>query len=190
MKKVSFVKLAAIAIAALLISLLALPVFAESAAPAAGSGAGARVTASKSGPYAAYHRRTRRHRRHVHRRRRYVRRVTPVATPIAPLATPTVAAPLATAPVDETTLARTILAGLQARYPRFLSGTTVEFGDALGYQAVSYYTIGRIVISPTHSASLTRILDHEIWHVIDYRDNGVIDWGESVPPVNMAEYAN
>jgi hypothetical protein len=23
---------------------------------------------------------------------------------------------------------------------------------------------------------------HEIWHIIDWRDNGRIDWGENVPP--------
>ena len=64
----------------------------------------------------------------------------------------------------------------------FLSGTTVTFGDAKGSQAIAYYKSGRIVISPTHTASLSRILNHEVWHIIDYRDNGVIDWGENVPP--------
>ena len=29
---------------------------------------------------------------------------------------------------------------------------------------------------------------HEIWHTIDWRDNGVIDWGENVPPVNSGSY--
>lgn len=82
---------------------------------------------------------------------------------------------------DELSRARSILAGYISRYP-ILSGTTVEFGDAKGYQAIAYYTSGRIVISPTHTASLERIIGHEIWHVIDWRDNGVIDWGENVPP--------
>ncbi|MBN2247954.1 MAG: hypothetical protein JW733_04580 [Coriobacteriia bacterium] len=87
----------------------------------------------------------------------------------------------AAAPVDETAQARSILAGYIARYPA-LAGTTVSFGDAQGYQAICYYKSGRIVISPTHTASLDRIIGHEIWHVIDWRDNGVIDWGENVPP--------
>jgi hypothetical protein len=36
--------------------------------------------------------------------------------------------------------------------------------------------------------SISRILAHEIWHVIDWRDNGHIDWKESVPPKNAADY--
>jgi predicted SprT family Zn-dependent metalloprotease len=63
-----------------------------------------------------------------------------------------------------------------------LAGATVSFGDARGYQAICYYKSGRIVISPSHTASLERIIGHEIWHIIDWRDNGRIDWGENVPP--------
>lgn len=85
------------------------------------------------------------------------------------------------APVDEAAKARSILAGYISRYPS-LAGTTVSFGNAQGYQAICYYKSGRIVISTTHTASLERIIGHEIWHVIDWRDNGVIDWGENVPP--------
>lgn len=77
--------------------------------------------------------------------------------------------------------AKAILAGLIAAHP-ILRGTTVQFGDAHGYQAVAFYSSGRIVISRNHTASLKRILNHEVWHVIDYRDNGRIDWGENVPP--------
>ena len=57
-----------------------------------------------------------------------------------------------------------------------------------GYQAVSYYTRGRILISTTHTVSISRILAHEIWHIIDWRDNGKIDWRESVPPHNASDY--
>lgn len=74
-----------------------------------------------------------------------------------------------------------ILAGYIARYP-ILAGSTVSYGDAKGAQAIAYYKSGRIVISPSHTASLERIIAHEIWHIIDWRDNGVIDWGENVPP--------
>ena len=74
-----------------------------------------------------------------------------------------------------------ILAGYIARYP-ILAGATVSYGDAKGAQAIAYYKSGRIVISPSHTASLERIIAHEIWHIIDWRDNGVIDWGENVPP--------
>lgn len=77
--------------------------------------------------------------------------------------------------------AQSILAGYIAKYP-ILAGSTVTFGDAKGYQAISYYKSGRIVISSSHTRSLQTIIGHEIWHIIDWRDNGVIDWGENVPP--------
>ena len=83
--------------------------------------------------------------------------------------------------------AQAILNQYIERYP-ILKGTTVEIGDAKGHQAVAYYTLGHIVISPNHSASLERILAHEIWHVIDWRDNGRIDWGENIPPSNASDY--
>lgn len=77
--------------------------------------------------------------------------------------------------------ARMLLKRYINQYP-ILQGATVSFGDARGYQAISYYQSGRIVISKSHSASLERIIAHEIWHIIDWRDNGRIDWGENVPP--------
>jgi hypothetical protein len=77
--------------------------------------------------------------------------------------------------------AQAILNRYISQYP-ILKGSTVTFGDAKGYQAICYYQSGRIVISPTHTASLEAIMGHEIWHIIDWRDNGVIDWGENVPP--------
>jgi hypothetical protein len=122
-----------------------------------------------------------------------VKQATPIAQPepAAPLLatarstnrTATVASkPTATKPAtDELTEAKRILAGLIAKHP-ILAGTTVSFGDARGYQAIALYTSGRIIISPTHTASLSRILNHEVWHIIDWRDNGSIDWGEQVPP--------
>jgi hypothetical protein len=84
--------------------------------------------------------------------------------------------------------AQAILASLKSRYPRYLAGVTVSMGNASGYQAVAYYTSGRIVISPKHKASLERILGHEVWHIIDWRDNGRIDWREKVPPANASSY--
>lgn len=77
-------------------------------------------------------------------------------------------------------------AALEAQIQRhpILEGVTVELSDTLDYQAVAYYTEGRIVISSAHTASIDRIIEHEVWHVIDWRDNGQIDWGESVPPAD------
>jgi len=84
--------------------------------------------------------------------------------------------------------ARDILASYKARYP-ILAGVTVEFGNARGFQAIAYYRTGRIVINPSHTASLARIIEHEVWHIIDWRDNNRIDWGENIPPANAASYA-
>lgn len=112
------------------------------------------------------------------------------ATPLAPKAEAATYKPKATsspaparptASVGGLARAQAILATYVARYP-ILEGATVTFGDAHGYQAICYYKSGRIVISPTHTASLEKILAHEVWHIIDWRDNGQIDWGEKVPP--------
>jgi hypothetical protein len=89
---------------------------------------------------------------------------------------------------DTLTQARSILASRIAMYP-ILKGATVEVGDTKGNaQAICYYKSGRIVINPNHTVSLQRIIDHEIWHIIDWRDNGQINWGESVPPSNAADF--
>jgi hypothetical protein len=95
------------------------------------------------------------------------------------------AAPVASG--DELAQAQSILAGYVARYP-ILAGATVSIGDASRHQAVAYYKAGRSVISATHTASISTILKHEIWHIIDYRDNGTMDWGERVAPANAADY--
>ncbi len=77
--------------------------------------------------------------------------------------------------------ARAILRSLIAAHP-ILAGSTVSIGATPGgYQAVCYYKSGRIRVSPTHTAPLRTIMNHEVWHIIDWRDNGHIDWGEDVP---------
>ncbi len=82
---------------------------------------------------------------------------------------------------SELAQAQSILAGWISRYP-ILKGSTVTIGATPNnYQAVCYYKSGKIVISPTHTASLTTIIKHEVGHIIDWRDNGVIDWGENIP---------
>ncbi len=111
---------------------------------------------------------------------------TPAASSSKPQATSTSSGPAVRTPStssgDELSQARSILAGLVARYP-ILAGTTVAFGSTPGgYQAVAYYQSGRILISTSHTASLSTILNHEVWHIIDWRDNGTIDWGENIPP--------
>ena len=84
--------------------------------------------------------------------------------------------------------ARKALAKLQAKY-RYLDGVTVSVGSTPGdHQAIAYYTEGTIVISPEHTASIERIMAHEVWHVIDWRDNGRLDWGENLPPAEADDY--
>jgi hypothetical protein len=208
MKHVSLKYLAAVLTAILLLSVPGVPAAAE------GSGAGSSdsgrptISATEKSPYAAYTTRRRRRvvrrkRRVVRRRRRVVRRkrrvvrkpativVAPVpVTSVAPLAVAATSTPAPAPVIDEQASAQAVLDGLKATYPRFLGSTTVLFGDASGYQAVCYFTAARIVISPTHTVGLERILGHEVWHVIDWQDNGRIDWGEAVPPADAATYAN
>lgn len=82
---------------------------------------------------------------------------------------------------SELAQAQSILAGYIAKYP-ILAGSTVTIGATPNnYQAVCYYKSGKIIINPNHTASLTTIIKHEIGHIIDWRDNGVIDWGENIP---------
>ncbi len=72
---------------------------------------------------------------------------------------------------------------------RHLDGVTVTVGETPDHeQAIAYYTQGRIVLSPAHTATVDEIIAHEIWHVIDWRDNGRIDWGEDLPPSNASDY--
>jgi len=99
--------------------------------------------------------------------------------PVASASTPT---PRSASSTGELAQAKAILAGYVAQYP-ILQGTTVTIGDTPnGYQAVCYYQSARIVINKNHTRSLQALLAHEIWHVIDWRDNGRIDWGENIPP--------
>jgi hypothetical protein len=90
--------------------------------------------------------------------------------------------------VSDTRRANEILDVLKARY-RSLDGVTVVLGETpRGEQAIAYYTEGRIVVSRSHSVSLDKILAHEIWHIIDWRDNGQLDWHENIPPYNASTY--
>lgn len=109
----------------------------------------------------------------------------------APLVATHVAAATPAAPDDtaeDAPLATDVLANLSATY-RYLDDVSIVFGatpnDA---EAVAYYTEGQIVINPAHEVGIERILEHEVWHLIDWRDNGRIDWGESLPPANAATY--
>jgi hypothetical protein len=91
-------------------------------------------------------------------------------------------------PTGELASAQSVLAGLEATY-RYTDGVTVRFGTITGgYDAISYVTKGEILINSKHTMNLQFLVTHEIWHIIDWRDNGRMDWGESVPPRTYASY--
>jgi hypothetical protein len=94
----------------------------------------------------------------------------------------------AAAAAGEDERARELLGNLSDTY-RHLDGVTVRFAKTpKGEEAVAYYTVGEIVINTEHTVSIDEILAHEVWHVIDYRDNGQLDWGENLPPENASDY--
>ena len=108
---------------------------------------------------------------------------------LAPAAVPYAAGSATRGTADDARQATAILGDLKAGY-RYLDGVTVSMGRTPhGEEAVAYYTEGRIVISPTHSADIATILRHEIWHVIDWRDNRRLDWAENLPPGDSYRYA-
>lgn len=93
------------------------------------------------------------------------------------------AADPATSLEAENRQAQDVLARLARERSSLLNGVTVTVGKTPhGEQGVAYYTEGRIVISDTHQVSIDAILAHEAWHIIDWRDNGRMDWGENLPP--------
>lgn len=88
----------------------------------------------------------------------------------------------------DTLRANSVLRDLKAKY-RYLDGVTVTIGTTPnGEEAVAYYTEGQIVISRSHTVPIEKILAHEIWHVIDWRKDGRIDWHENLPPSNPSRY--
>ncbi|HSK48707.1 MAG TPA: hypothetical protein VLA05_12005 [Coriobacteriia bacterium] len=88
----------------------------------------------------------------------------------------------------ETRQATELLGKLAKKY-RHLDDVTVSMGTTPdNKEAVAYYTDGEILISSSHTVSIEKILAHEVWHVIDWRDNGRLDWGEDLPPVNSSDY--
>jgi len=85
-------------------------------------------------------------------------------------------------------LAKLAYERLSTKY-RLLGDVTVTIGDTPnGEQAVAYYTESQIVVSRTHTVDIDVILAHEVWHIIDWRDNGRLDWGEDLPPSNHETY--
>jgi hypothetical protein len=112
-----------------------------------------------------------------------------MVSPVAPAGSNSGAAGTQNSAAADAREANQLLGELNSRY-RHLDGVTVSIGTTpRGEQAVAYYTEARIVISSVHTVSVEKILDHEIWHVIDWRDNGRLDWQENLPPSNAQDYA-
>ena len=112
------------------------------------------------------------------------------ATAPSPATSPVSGDDAAVALAADTVRAREVLDGLRATY-RYLDGVTVRFDTTpKSEEAVAYYMQGDIVISRAHAVDVETILAHEIWHVIDWRDNGRLDWGEHLPPINSYAYLN
>lgn len=110
--------------------------------------------------------------------------------PAAPAVAKASPAPRASTVETDAAHAKALLADLRAEHP-LLDGVTVRMGETPSdEQAVAYFREGEIVVSPDHTASIDKIIAHEIWHVIDWRDNGRIDWGEAVPPTEADSYQN
>jgi hypothetical protein len=76
---------------------------------------------------------------------------------------------------SEQALARRILARYIARYP-ILRGVQVYIRECPNnWQGCAYYKQGIILIDPDHTASLERIIAHEVQHIIDWRQDHDID---------------
>jgi len=108
-------------------------------------------------------------------------------TPASPVAPNTSDAAKSDA-LSDAASAKQVFESLSTKY-RLLDNVTVTIGDTPnGEQAVAYYTDGQIVISRDHTVGIDIILAHEVWHIIDWRDNGRLDWGEELPPSNPQAY--
>lgn len=67
------------------------------------------------------------------------------------------------------------------RFPQ-LKGVRIEWShQTYGHQAVTFYQSGVIRINPDRRAPLWKIVRHETGHVVDWRNNHHIDWGENIP---------
>lgn len=53
-----------------------------------------------------------------------------------------------------------------------LEGVSLSFGETYGYEAISYYKSGYIVINPNHTTSLSTLISHEVNHIIAWRQSG------------------
>ena len=189
-KRIAFVSAALVAVAlSLSLTTTALASEPTQAAPVVTAGVHSLATSATYAPLKVAKRHSKRH-SHASVTTAAVAALPSTAAVATPTPTADVAAPTLTTVVatDDLATAEAVLASLQAKY-QYLDGVTVTIGATPNnYQAVSYMGRGLIVISPSHTASISTIMSHEIWHIIDYRDNGTIDWGERVAPKNAADY--
>jgi hypothetical protein len=74
--------------------------------------------------------------------------------------------------------ANAILAGLIAQYP-LLQGSVVYIQETPnGWEGAAYYKSGVILVNPNHTYSLYEIIYHEAMHILDWREDGKIDYND------------
>lgn len=74
--------------------------------------------------------------------------------------------------------AEQILNAFILKYP-ILKGVKIYVKDCPNnWQGCAYYTKGIILIDPDHTAPLERIIEHEIKHIIDWREDYDIDYND------------
>lgn len=84
----------------------------------------------------------------------------------------------ASAGYSEQDEANAILAGLIAQYP-LLQGSVVYIQETPnGWEGAAYYKSGVILVNPNHTYSLYEIIYHEAMHILDWREDGKIDYND------------
>jgi hypothetical protein len=74
--------------------------------------------------------------------------------------------------------AEEILAYYISRYP-ILQGVRIYVRDCPNnWEGCAYYTKGIILVDPDHRHSLEEIIAHEVKHIIDWREDGKIDYND------------
>ncbi len=69
---------------------------------------------------------------------------------------------------------------IQIRKNSILKGTSIYIRDCPNsWQGCAFYELGIIWIDPDHKASLEQIIIHECNHIIDWREDGDIDYDDS-----------
>lgn len=86
--------------------------------------------------------------------------------------------PLVVGVAGKAALAQALLNAEIAKNP-ILVGTTIKIQECPNdWQACAWYKRGEIWVDPDHRAPLERIISHEVAHIIDWREDGDIDYND------------